>query len=223
MQPTQPTQFTQPTQAKQATQPTFPSPPTIPVDVTTPAEPATARESATADEPATAALPTTPADPATAALPTTPADSATAALPTTAAERLTATLPATAVERSGSGTDGTLARLTGVASSALRFLGGRSPRSTRWRSTSPSSSSSAGNIGYPWTEEMVAVARKHENVDIDTSAYTARRYPPGLVRSGSNDPMPLPQQALAGVDDLGLDEETREAFLHGNAERLLAG
>ena len=27
-----------------------------------------------------------------------------------------------------------------------------------------------GHIGYPWTEEMVAVARKHENVYIDTSA-----------------------------------------------------
>ena len=39
-----------------------------------------------------------------------------------------------------------------------------------------------GHIGYPWTEEMVAVARKHENVYIDTSAYTATRYPPELVR-----------------------------------------
>ena len=39
-----------------------------------------------------------------------------------------------------------------------------------------------GHIGYPWTEEMVAVARKHENVFIDTSAYTAKRYPPELVR-----------------------------------------
>jgi len=38
-----------------------------------------------------------------------------------------------------------------------------------------------GHIGYPWTEEMVAVARKHENVYIDTSAYTAKRYPPELV------------------------------------------
>ena len=37
-----------------------------------------------------------------------------------------------------------------------------------------------GHIGYPWTEEMVAVARKHENVLIDASAYTAKRYPPEL-------------------------------------------
>jgi predicted TIM-barrel fold metal-dependent hydrolase len=28
----------------------------------------------------------------------------------------------------------------------------------------------AGHIGYPWTEEMIAVATKHENVYIDTSA-----------------------------------------------------
>ncbi|HEY2636269.1 MAG TPA: amidohydrolase family protein, partial [Solirubrobacteraceae bacterium] len=32
-----------------------------------------------------------------------------------------------------------------------------------------------GHIGYPWTEEMVAVCRKHANVHIDTSAYTPRR------------------------------------------------
>ena len=38
-----------------------------------------------------------------------------------------------------------------------------------------------GHIGYPWTEEMIAVARKHQNVYIDTSAYTAKRYPPTLV------------------------------------------
>jgi predicted TIM-barrel fold metal-dependent hydrolase len=38
-----------------------------------------------------------------------------------------------------------------------------------------------GHIGYPWTEEMVAVCRKHENVFIDTSAYIPRRFPPELV------------------------------------------
>ena len=90
-----------------------------------------------------------------------------------------------------------------------------------------------GHIGYPWTEEMVAVCRKHENVHIDTSAYTARRYPPELVRYltsrsgrhkvlfGTNFPMVGHAQALDGLDDLGLDAETRELFLHGNAERLL--
>ena len=91
-----------------------------------------------------------------------------------------------------------------------------------------------GHIGYPWTEEMVAVARKHPNVHIDTSAYIPRRYPPGLVdylRSrggrrkvlwGSNFPMLGQAQALEGIDALGLDDETSELFLGGNARRLLS-
>jgi len=89
-----------------------------------------------------------------------------------------------------------------------------------------------GHIGYPWTEEMVAVARKHENVFIDTSAYTAKRYPPELVgylRSrggrrkvmfGSNHPMIAPAKALGDLDALELDTETRDLFLDGNARRV---
>lgn len=89
-----------------------------------------------------------------------------------------------------------------------------------------------GHIGYPWTEEMVAVARKHEHVHIDTSAYTARRYPAELVayarsRSGSrkvlfgsNWPMIAPERALEGLDELRLAD--REAFLGGNAARVFA-
>jgi predicted TIM-barrel fold metal-dependent hydrolase len=89
-----------------------------------------------------------------------------------------------------------------------------------------------GHIGYPWTEEMIAVARKHENVYIDTSAYTARRYPPELVRYmnskggrrkvlfGSNYPMIVAQKALEDLDELGLDGEARELFLSGNAKRV---
>ena len=64
-----------------------------------------------------------------------------------------------------------------------------------------------GHIGYPWTEEMVSVARKYPRVFIDTSAYTAKRYPPELVRYmtsrggrrkvmfGSNYPMIAPEAA----------------------------
>ena len=64
-----------------------------------------------------------------------------------------------------------------------------------------------GHIGYPWTEEAIAVATKHENVFIDTSAYTAARYPPVLVEYlkshgrrkilfGTNYPMIQPKKAL---------------------------
>jgi len=91
-----------------------------------------------------------------------------------------------------------------------------------------------GHIGYPWTEEMIAVARKHENVYIDTSAYVPRRFPPELVAYlksrggrrkvlfGTNYPMILPHQALEGLDGLGLDDETRELYLAGNARRVFA-
>jgi uncharacterized protein len=89
-----------------------------------------------------------------------------------------------------------------------------------------------GHVGYPWTEEMVAVARKHENVYIDTSAYTSRRLPPELIaymRSGSgrrkvlfgtNYPMIAPALALDGLHELDLDEETLELYLHLNSRRV---
>jgi predicted TIM-barrel fold metal-dependent hydrolase len=90
-----------------------------------------------------------------------------------------------------------------------------------------------GHIGYPWTEEMIAVATKHRNVFIDTSAYTVRRYPPNLVAYlkahgrekvlfGSNWPMIAPAKALEGIEALGLDETTQAAFLSGNAARVFA-
>ena len=88
-----------------------------------------------------------------------------------------------------------------------------------------------GHIGYPWTEEAVAVATKHENVYIDTSAFTIRRYPPELVRFlktnggqkvifGTNFPMIMPEKCLAGLADLELTEETQSAFLGATAARV---
>ena len=78
---------------------------------------------------------------------------------------------------------------------------------------------------------MIAVATKHENVFIDTSAYTTKRYPPELVDYmrgngrkkvlfGTNYPMISPSKALENLDDLKLDDETRELFLSGNASRI---
>jgi predicted TIM-barrel fold metal-dependent hydrolase len=88
-----------------------------------------------------------------------------------------------------------------------------------------------GHIGYPWTDEAIALATKHENVYIDTSAYTVKRYPSPLVEFmrahgrrkvlfGSNYPMILPAKALEGFDALSLDDEAREMFLSGNARRV---
>lgn len=89
-----------------------------------------------------------------------------------------------------------------------------------------------GHVGYPWTEEMIAVCRKHPNVYVDTSAYVTRRLPPELVAYlgsrggrhkvlfGTNFPMLGHAQALEGLDELGLDDEARELYLGGTARRL---
>ncbi|MGM0574438.1 MAG: amidohydrolase family protein [Myxococcota bacterium] len=89
-----------------------------------------------------------------------------------------------------------------------------------------------GHLGYPWMEEMLALARKYPNVHIDTSAYKPKRFPASFVdfmksRGGrrkvlfaSNFPMLQPKACLDEVEALGLDEETTRLFLHDNAVRL---
>lgn len=85
-----------------------------------------------------------------------------------------------------------------------------------------------GHIGYPWTIEMIAVATKHENVYIDTSAYSANRYPDELVNYmkkhgktkvlfGTNYPMLFPKKCLDSLPDLELGEEVEQRFLYKNA------
>lgn len=89
----------------------------------------------------------------------------------------------------------------------------------------------AGHIGYPWTNEMISLATKFDNVYIDTSAYTCQRYPQELVSFmrghgrhkvmfGSNYPMISPLKCLEHLDTLGLDQEARQLFLSGNAQRV---
>ncbi|WP_189155806.1 amidohydrolase family protein [Lentzea pudingi] len=88
----------------------------------------------------------------------------------------------------------------------------------------------AGHVGYPWTNEMIAVAHKHQNVYIDTSAYTVTRFPSELVAHlkgdhhkvlfGTNYPMISAAKALEGLDELKLSESSAQLFLHGHAERI---
>lgn len=88
-----------------------------------------------------------------------------------------------------------------------------------------------GHIGYPWTNEMIALATKYENVYIDTSAYIPKRFPRELVdymrgsgrkkvMFGTNYPMLTPAMCLEGLDGLGLDEEARSMYLYRNAQRV---
>jgi len=88
-----------------------------------------------------------------------------------------------------------------------------------------------GHIGYPWTTEMIAVATKHEHVYIDTSAYTAKRYPKELVQYmqthgqnkvlfGTNYPMITPQKCLENLDSLALPQTVKDKFLYQNAMNI---
>lgn len=88
-----------------------------------------------------------------------------------------------------------------------------------------------GHIGYPWTEEAIAVVTKHENVYIDTSAYATKRYPAELVKFmsghgankvlfGTNYPMMSSQKALENLDTLNLTEDVKSRFLGLNAKRI---
>jgi predicted TIM-barrel fold metal-dependent hydrolase len=89
----------------------------------------------------------------------------------------------------------------------------------------------AGHIGHPWTEEMIGVAWKHDNVYIDTSAYLPRYYPAQLLQFmqsygqdkvlfGSNFPQLSLQRCMSQVKELGLSTEVQAKFLHDNARRV---
>lgn len=89
----------------------------------------------------------------------------------------------------------------------------------------------AGHIGHPWTDEMIGVAWKHENVYIDTSAYLPRYYPPQLlhymntygkdkVLFGTNFPQLSLEKCVAQVRELRLSEEVQAKFFGENARRV---
>lgn len=90
-----------------------------------------------------------------------------------------------------------------------------------------------GHIGWPWTEEMIAVAWKHRNVYVDTSAHLPKHYPERFVNFmtkfgkdkclfASDFPLVPFEAVLGGLEVLGLSDEVRERFLGGNARRAFA-
>jgi predicted TIM-barrel fold metal-dependent hydrolase len=88
-----------------------------------------------------------------------------------------------------------------------------------------------GHIGHPWTDEMIGLAWKHDNVFIDTSAYAPRYYPPQLVHFlrtygqdkvlfGTNFPQLPLDKCVEQVRALGLPAEVERKFLSGNARAV---
>lgn len=89
----------------------------------------------------------------------------------------------------------------------------------------------AGHIGYPWTDEMIGLAWKHENIYIDTSAYLPRYYPTQLIQYiksygqdkvlfGTNFPQLSLEKCVQQVYELGLSKEVQDKFLGKNAKRV---
>lgn len=90
----------------------------------------------------------------------------------------------------------------------------------------------AAHPGYPWIEEMTAVALHKGNVFWELSGWAPKYFPPGLrsdirgrlrekVMFGTDHPsIPLPR-LLQEWADLGLPDEVLEHVFHANAERVL--
>lgn len=88
-----------------------------------------------------------------------------------------------------------------------------------------------GHIGYPWTDEMIGLAWKHENVYIDTSAYLPRYYPAQLIHYvktygqdkvlfGTNFPQLSLEKCVEQVKEIGLPPEIEAKFFGRNAARV---
>jgi uncharacterized protein len=87
------------------------------------------------------------------------------------------------------------------------------------------------HIGMPWTDEMIAMAWKHENVFIGVDAYAPKHWPAQLVHYlnsygrakvlfGTDWPVIDPERAVQEIEVLGLRPETLAALMRENALRV---
>jgi predicted TIM-barrel fold metal-dependent hydrolase len=87
------------------------------------------------------------------------------------------------------------------------------------------------HIGYPWTEEMIAVAWKHPNVFIGSDAHAPRYWDPSFVRFintrgqdkvlfGTDWPVVDFARARAEIEQLDLREGPKRKLLFDNAVRV---
>jgi predicted TIM-barrel fold metal-dependent hydrolase len=88
-----------------------------------------------------------------------------------------------------------------------------------------------GHIGHPWTDEMISLAWKYDNVFIDTSAYLPRYYPQQLthfmnsygqdkVLFGTNFPMLSFKDCVDQALDLPISDKAKSKFLSENARKV---
>jgi uncharacterized protein len=90
----------------------------------------------------------------------------------------------------------------------------------------------AAHPGWPWHEELLAIARHKANVYLDLSGYLPRYIPETFMRMatgilqdqvlfGSDYPFIPPDRWLAEFDEMEVRDTVREKILLGNARRVL--
>ncbi|MFJ9590779.1 amidohydrolase family protein [Streptomyces acidicola] len=91
-----------------------------------------------------------------------------------------------------------------------------------------------GHTGWPWCEEAIAMAWKHENVYIATTAHAPKYWDKSLVRFldsrgrgkvmwGTDFPVLTHEDALKQVTELGLKPASQQALLYDVAEQVFWG
>lgn len=87
------------------------------------------------------------------------------------------------------------------------------------------------HIGVPWTDEMIAMAWKHENVYIGIDAYAPKHLPSSLkhymnsygshkVMFGTDWPVIDPERAVSEIHEHALRPESLEKIMRGNAVKV---
>ena len=87
------------------------------------------------------------------------------------------------------------------------------------------------HIGVPWTDEMIAMAWKHENVYIGIDAYAPKHLPASLkhymnsygshkVMFGTDWPVIDPERAVSEIHEHALRPESLDKIMRGNAVKV---
>ncbi len=87
------------------------------------------------------------------------------------------------------------------------------------------------HLGYPWTEEMIAMAWKHPNVYLAGDAYAPKHWPESVRHYantfgqdkflfGTDWPVIDPERAVREIDEIGFRPESKRKMLRDNALSL---
>lgn len=88
-----------------------------------------------------------------------------------------------------------------------------------------------GHTGWPWVEELIAMAWKHPNVYIAVSGHAPKYWDPKLVKFvnsrgigkcvwGTDYPLILHEESLRQIDALNLKPHAKQALLHDTAAKV---